>query len=175
MTNDETALELIQAVEATFGPLGIDLACTTANKKAPYGICYPHADALTVPWFELAAGDIGWLNPPPGDQFDWTRKCASEAKLGARILYITEAALDTAAFWVHVWPNADVYMLHPRTAYDGRPAPVMVCAFNVQPLHLPRNAPTGENLVLWLWSNEPPLVVRSVKSDGQRVVGGGIV
>lgn len=165
---DETGPKLITAIEATFGPIAFDLACTRENCKGREGLYHPQIDALSVDWATYLDGELGWLNPPiiPNpDTWDWTAKCALEAEKGARILLIAEAALDTAAFWQHMWPHAAIHILHPRMNYDGRNVPLMLVAYNVDPLPTacPALPPPQNSLNLWLWNSNLPLVLAGLK------------
>lgn len=152
---DDTAPELITAVVATFGNLAVDLAATDENAKAPIWLT-KEEDSLTVDWHMYDG--ILWLNPDAGDQSAWSAKCAAEARKGAKILYLTEAALDTLEFWAHVWPHATVYMLHPRMSYDHRPVPLMLCAYNIRPPQV--GGDETANLFLWFW--QPGIVISGI-------------
>lgn len=148
---------LIDAVQATFGTIAIDLAAQVGNNVVPRWIG-EETDTFKIDWAEELDGGIGWLNPPVNvDLTDWTAKCVKEAAKGAKILLFTEAALDTAAFWAHLWPNSAICILHPRLSYDHRIAPTMIAAFNCGYAH--------RTLNLWLW--EQATVVESKLIGGQ--------
>lgn len=143
---------LIDAVQATFGTIYLDLAAQEENVVGSGAYISEERDTFTVDWAAELNGGIGWLNPPvEHDLTKWTAKCVKEAAKGAKILLFTEAALDTAAFWAHLWPNSAICMLHPRLSYDHRIAPTMIAAFNCGYAH--------RTLNLWLW--EQATVVES--------------
>lgn len=137
---------LIAAVQRTFGTITVDLAAQKENAVV-HNYISEAENTFTVDWTQYLDGGLGWLNPPTEvDLTNWTAKCVKEAGRGARILLFTEAALDTAAFWAHLWPNAAICMLHPRISYDHRIAPTMIAAFNTRYAH--------RSLNLWLWEQD---------------------
>jgi hypothetical protein len=122
----ETPRELLDPVEARFGTLEVDLACTAANAKAPIALAWPVVDSLTVPWAEHFGDRIMWLNPPFADIEPWALKCKLEgAKLRGpgRIILLTPAAIGSNWFAQHVHGNALVLGLSPRITYVGSSQP----------------------------------------------------
>jgi len=112
-----TPWELIKAVESRWGSLGVDLAATNENAKAPrhYNI---EQDSLKQPWHLLTAFRL-WLNPPFEDIGAWARKCKEESKLGARIIMLTPASVGSEWFAAHCFGVAHVIGLRPRIIFEG--------------------------------------------------------
>lgn len=140
-----TPPEFIKAVEQRFGPLFWDLAAYDdgSNAVAPnwFG---PIQDSLSMPWASLGdkcvygfseerAYAVLWLNPPYANCHEWAAKCAREAELGARILMLTPAAVDSNWFADHVHNKAMVLGLSPRLTFVGcstpYPKPLMLSCF----------------------------------------------
>lgn len=129
----ETPPELFEACARRFGRYGIDLAANATNTKCrDFLTLNDECDSLITSWnSQLNAtsesSDIywlrGWLNCPFGDSNIWTRKCAEEARLGARITLLTQAKPGTVWFRKHVVPYADVYFLTDRIQFVGTPHP----------------------------------------------------
>lgn len=156
---------LIAAVQQTFGPIFIDLAAQEENAVVQAYID-KERDTFTVDWAEWLHGRVGWLNPPAEDDLVvWSKKCVEEAAKGAKILLFTEAAMDTAAFWAHLWPNSAICVLHPRLSYDHRIAPTMIAAFNCGYAH--------RSLNLWLWESNLVVESTAVIKEGKYEVSGG--
>ena len=113
----ETPDEFIHAVERKFALFSWDLACRTENCKAPQGITYPHADSLQVDWhklrnpFDSRLKALLWLNPPFDPITPWVQKCTAESQLGAEILLLSQASVDSNWFWSYVYPYATVYTI----------------------------------------------------------------
>jgi phage N-6-adenine-methyltransferase len=72
-----TPNEFIEAVEANWGPLAVDLAAEKHSAKAPEYIT-PEVDSLVQDWTEILRGRRGWLNPPYSLITPWAMKCAKE-------------------------------------------------------------------------------------------------
>ena len=112
----------ISAVEARFGALTFDLACTHENAKAPNGYYHPEHDALTQDWRELR-GNL-WLNPPFANIEPWAKKCALEGADRKGLLFLlTPASIGTDWFARHVQGNAVVLGLSPRLQFEGTTDP----------------------------------------------------
>ncbi len=60
------------------------------------------------------------MNPPFNDIDPWAEKCAAEMKLGARILFLVPASVDSVWYWKHVAPYACVLALKQRICFDGK-------------------------------------------------------
>lgn len=132
----ETPNEFITALFRKFGYIRADLACTTANKKLPRGLCHDEGtDSLTVDWTAYLDGRPGYLNPPFDPVEPWVAKCAIEYQRGARILLLCRASIDANWWWDYVQLNAVVYALTPRIKFvgaeQGYPSPLVLCTFNV--------------------------------------------
>lgn len=143
-----TPWEFIRALEKKFGKLTWDLACTLENKKAPYGLHYPEYDAFENSWHDLTsirqpvadyAGidrKLLYLNPPFDPITPWVQKCAVEVQLGAEILLLAQASIDSNWFWNYVQPFATVYAID-RIKFEGEkhvyPKPLMLCHYCANP------------------------------------------
>lgn len=120
-----TPWPLIFAIEAKFGPLRYDLAATAQNTRTPQFIG-EETDSLSdeCQWHELSDGWL-WLNPPFKNLAPWARKCAEQCDLGAKILLLTAASVDSNWWAEHVHHQAHVYFLRPRVQFEGATAPFM--------------------------------------------------
>jgi phage N-6-adenine-methyltransferase len=152
----------------------LDLAATAENKLCPNYLgkgdgwlgknlspeepAPPDGDeskggSLDVPWHHWT-GWL-WLNPPFRNIMPWARKCKEEAELGARIVMLVPAAVDSDWFEKHVYEKAEVRWLKSRPVFkyrytkdgpkdpktgkprylsgewnkDGYPKPCQVCVF----------------------------------------------
>ena len=124
----------IQAVVFRFGELGADLAATKANAKARMFI-EPDVDSLKCPWYAFYKDELLWLNPPFGLITPWAEKCAKESALGARILMLTPASVDSNWWANNVHGKAWVEFLSPRIQFEGSddpfPKPLALSCYNV--------------------------------------------
>lgn len=105
-----TPWEFIYAVELKFGMLGVDLAATDDNHKAPVWIT-PERDTFTVDWTYILSGGLGWLNPEFDPMEKWVAKCALEQQRGAEFLVLTPASVGANWFWDYVRPFATSYSI----------------------------------------------------------------
>ena len=120
-----TPMEFIRAVEDRFGELVADLACTTANAKAPKGYYHDHGvDSLAQPWAEDYPHGNLWLNPPFKNIDPWAEKCFAESmKREGAIFLLTPASIGTDWFAKHVHRKAIVLALSPRLTFEGTTEP----------------------------------------------------
>lgn len=116
-----TPWEFIRAVEARFGPIAFDLACTRENCKAPAGYYHPEVDALAASWsMDHPEGNL-WLNPPFADIAPWAAKCAAADSLRRGFIFLlVPASVGTEWFARHVNGKAFVLGLSPRITFDGQ-------------------------------------------------------
>jgi phage N-6-adenine-methyltransferase len=114
-----TPRDFLDAVESVFGPLEWDLAATAENAKAPRFFTEAD-DSLSQAW---PTGALCWLNPPYDNIAPWAAKCAHEAKLGARILFLVPASVGANWFAEHVFGHSMVLFLSPRLVFDGHTQP----------------------------------------------------
>jgi phage N-6-adenine-methyltransferase len=112
-----TPRDFIAAVEARFGPLAVDLACTEANAKAPVRVT---EKSLSRDWAgEWPTGNL-WLNPPFSDLYAWAEKCRKESKKRhGFILFLTPASVGSLWFLDNVRKHAYVFALHSRLTFEG--------------------------------------------------------
>lgn len=119
----ETPREFLDAVEARFGPLHVDLAARDDNAKAPKWIT-PEQDSLSVRWAHRFPRHRAWLNPEFARIDPWAAKCAKEARseespMGIYIFMLTPASVGANWFANHVHGKAMVYALSPRLTFVG--------------------------------------------------------
>lgn len=129
----ETPWAFIRAVEARFGPLWFDLAADAKNTKSA-AYFSELDDSLKQPWHEMAG--LLWLNPPFANIAPWAKKCAEEARLGARILLLTPASVDSNWWDAYVHACAGVLFVNPRISFDGKnpyPKPMALSCYNMLP------------------------------------------
>lgn len=120
-----TPWEFIHAVEAKWGPMVADLACTRANAKAPAGYYFDEGvDSLQASWSsDYPTGNL-WLNPPFAFIDPWAEKCAwSGARRDGLIFMLTPASIGTEWFRARVWGNARVLGVSPRLTFEGAEDP----------------------------------------------------
>jgi phage N-6-adenine-methyltransferase len=112
----ETPAELLQAIEARWGKLTLDLAAREDNKKTP--VCFtPEQNSLIQHWHHHRG--LCWLNPPFSNIRPWAAKCEREGLAGARIIMLTPASVSTEWYAAHVHQSARVVFLRPRVKFVG--------------------------------------------------------
>lgn len=119
-----TPRNFIDAVEARFGQLHVDLAASTENAKAPRFIG-EEEDSLASEWRRFG-GRRMWLNPPFGEIAPWSAKCAATSRLlkpSGRIFLLVPASTGANWFAEHVWRRARVLFLQGRLTFEGHDAP----------------------------------------------------
>lgn len=118
-----TPRRFLNAVEHRFGPIAWDLAAHERNHVCDLWIG-EEQNSLAVRWATELSGVL-WLNPPFDDIAPWARKCAVEARRGARILMLTPASVGANWFWDNVNPHRDalVLTLAPRLTFVGETQP----------------------------------------------------
>lgn len=129
-----TPPELLEAVQARFGKITFDAACTRENAVAPLGCHYPEVDALAECWRYFSDQTI-WCNPP----FALSRRFAERAADSRQgihaptILLLVPAAVDSNWYREHVHGKALVLPLSPRVTFVGQPTainrPLMLCVY----------------------------------------------
>lgn len=120
-----TPWAFIRAVEAKWGPIIHDIACTRANAKALSGYYFDEGlDAFARSWSaDFPTGNL-WLNPPFADIDPWAEMCAFHAiRRDGLIFMLTPASIGTEWFRAHVWENARVLGLGPRMTFEGAEDP----------------------------------------------------
>ena len=121
-----TPQDFLEAVEARFGEIAIDLAAHADNAVTSRFLS-PEQDSLSILWRQmLEPGDVGWLNPPFGKIGKWASKCEDETPFlrgGARILMLVPAAVGSNWFKCHVNRKAYVHALSPRITFVGETHP----------------------------------------------------
>ena len=119
-----TPWDFIRAVEAKWGALVADLACTRENAKAPAGYYFPEVDSLAANWSEDHPTGNLWLNPPFADIGTWAGKCAVHGvRRHGLIFLLTPASIGTDWFAARVFPNARVLGISPRLTFEGTDDP----------------------------------------------------
>lgn len=118
--NYSTPRNFLDAVERRFGKIVFDLAADMTNRKA-HSFYSINDNSLVQPWHKL--GGLLWLNPPFTNIGLWAEKCAFEAKLGAKIAFLTPASVGSNWFRDHVHNKAYVLALNGRLMFDGATDP----------------------------------------------------
>jgi phage N-6-adenine-methyltransferase len=116
-----TDRSFIDAVQARFGELSFDLAAIADNTVVPGAYFDEQRNSLSQSW-HLISGVL-WLNPPFSNIAPWARKCALEARQGARILFLTPASVGSDWFEKHVHRHAFVLALTSRLRFVGAKDP----------------------------------------------------
>jgi len=119
-----TPRAFLDAVEARFGPIGLDLAANCENHVCdlwvgPGSPLLGGTDAL-APSFSWRGRSLRWLNPPFGDIEPWAAKCAAE-RHHATIAMLIPAAVSTNYFAEHIHGKALVLAIRPRIRFVGHP------------------------------------------------------
>jgi phage N-6-adenine-methyltransferase len=118
-----TPWDFINAVQARFGALDVDLAASEENAKARTWVGET-VGSLVVHWAKTWPSGNMWLNPPYADISPWAEKCAAESRLRTGlILFLTPASVGSEWFAAHVYGKAMVFGLRPRLTFDGTDAP----------------------------------------------------
>lgn len=113
----QTPKDFMAAVKRRFEWLSVDLAASPFNTQCVQFLSESH-NSLTWDWSKLEG--LLWLNPPFDNIAPWAEKCAKEAKLGAKILFLTPASVGSVWFAEHVFAKAMVFALRPRLCFDGK-------------------------------------------------------
>lgn len=170
-----TPPEFIEAVVASLGKIGIDLAAHERNHKCspwlgPHGYAN---DALAedVVWDEIIdehhlRGRTAWLNPPYGDLAPWAAKADLTGRAGNRLAMLVPASVGSTWFRTHIYQRAQVRLLYPRITFlngstgkpvcspvTGKPTPypkdLMLCVWN--PPRLADGRADLRHFVTWHW------------------------
>lgn len=110
-----TPPDFMLAVSRRFDPINFDLAAHEQNTKHANFFSI-RDNSLVQEWHKIPG--ILWLNPPFDNIGPWAKKCAQEADMGAQILFLTPASVGSNWFADYVFPNAAVYGLVGRIAFD---------------------------------------------------------
>jgi phage N-6-adenine-methyltransferase len=115
-----TPRDFLDAIEARWGNLDVDLACREDNKKAPIAVT-AERNSLLVPWAKEFPDLNLWLNPPFGHIEPWAEKCAYEGQFMRRgkIFLLTPASIGANWYEDHVIGKAMVLGLGPRMIFEG--------------------------------------------------------
>lgn len=142
-----TPWPFIRAVEAKWGPLVHDLACTRENAKAPSGYYFPEDDAFKHSWSkDFPSGNL-WLNPPFANIDPWAERCAWEGiRRDGLIFLLTPASIGTDWFRARVWGNARVLGISPRLTFEGTDDPYP------KDLMLSIFGKATDGFALWRWA-----------------------
>jgi len=130
----QTDPAFIRAVVKRWGPLDFDLAAHAQNTQCPRYYSREQ-NSLVQDWGSLD-GNL-WLNPEFSDIDPWAAKCARTAlRPGARILFLTPAAVSTNWFAEHVFGHARVFAVRPRLTFVGHttgfPKDMILSVFGVR-------------------------------------------
>ncbi len=143
-----TPWAFVRAVEAKWGPMVADLACTRENAKAPAGYYHPEIDALDRDWAgDHPTGNL-WLNPPFANIDPWAEKCAWHGvRRDGLIFLLTPASIGTEWFRARVWGNARVLGVSPRLTFEGSEDPYP------KDLMLSIFGKATDGFALWRWTS----------------------
>lgn len=132
----------LDAVQARFGRIVVDLAADASNHIGPHW-CGPggmFADALSLAcqWNWTAFEGLRWLNPPYSEIGKWADKCAEQSAIGpCRIALLVPASVGTNWFAKYVDGKALVLFLRPRLTFvnhrDPYPKDLMLCLYGENP------------------------------------------
>lgn len=124
----QTDPEFMKAVKYRFGTPRVDLAATLKNTQCNRYFT-KRENALVQPWPRT----LCWLNPPYSNITPWAEKCAKEALLGSRILFLVPAAVGSNWFCESCFPHATTYFLNGRLIFVGEkdpyPKDLILCDF----------------------------------------------
>lgn len=103
---------------------------------------HPQYDALLAMELEAELMDpspvpmaerFHYLNPPFSKSDVWVRKCAEEARLGARLLVLLQASVDTDYYQDSIIGCCECRQLRGRLKFQGHtkpfPKPCMLCVY----------------------------------------------
>lgn len=132
-----TPPELVAAVEARFGPLGWDMACSLENsvvgRRAGSVSITAADDSLGFPWVGVLDLRGAWCNPPFNDMGPWAAQCESVRHRLGWTLLLGPASVDACWYRDHVHHKAMVLPLRGRVTFLGEthsyPKPLMIAAY----------------------------------------------
>lgn len=108
-----TPQAFVEACEARYGRIAIDIAASEGNAKREI-YWTQRDDAFSINWAACLAGLIGWLNPPYDNIGRWAKKANEEAQNGARVIMLVPASVGTN------WYRDYVHFRHPVDFLNGR-------------------------------------------------------
>jgi phage N-6-adenine-methyltransferase len=111
---------LLDAVEARFGPIVVDLACTESNKVCINGYAWPETNSLEKSWPD---GPICWLNPEFANIGPWVKKASFCWHQRGWKLVLVPASVGSEWFRIWVRPFAYTLFLNPRVTFVGEQHP----------------------------------------------------
>ena len=115
-----TPSEFLDAVEARFGTLAIDLAARADNAVAPLWLDEA-VDSLTVDWAGLPGRR--WLNPPFRHIAPWIAKAAELEHDTHETIVLVPASVGANWFADYVLDRARVVFVRPRLTFVGASDP----------------------------------------------------
>lgn len=127
-----TPWDFINACNKRWGPISYDLAAGASNTKADRFFS-KEQNSLVQQWHLI--GGILWLNPEFSDIAPWAAKCAKESKMGAQILFLVPASVDSNWWSDSVHGRAMILPAHPRIKFigsaQGYPKPIALCCYGI--------------------------------------------
>lgn len=125
----ETPQELFDLLDDEFG-FELDVCATADNAKCNQFFT-PEHDGLMQRW-----QGVCWMNPPYGRQIsDWVKKAHQSALMGATVVCLVPARVDTSWWWDHCI-HGEIRFLKGRLKFGGGehgapfPSAVVVFDFN---------------------------------------------
>ncbi len=152
-TDYPTPKELLIAVQAMWGPIGLDCAANKSNHVAPkwLGPGGLKRNALEASWGNITSVPntaLRWLNPPYDDISSWAAKCVRESSWhGTRIAMLVPANVSTNWFWNLVMPFAQPLVLYPpKIEFKGMKNPLpqgmLLCLYGMG---------NSGKMIRWTW------------------------
>lgn len=152
-----TPWELIKAVEARWGKIGLDLAAHDDGSNAKAPLWFGPSDDFLKQDFTVGLGLpddlLCWCNPPFEDIGKWAAKWRTDAEKGARIIALVPASIGSEWFAEHVCCGqgrptaAQVIALRPRITFEGckdpYPKDCMLLVYGFGPFSI--------DLEVWRW------------------------
>lgn len=120
-----TPWAFIEAIEATFGSVRVDLAASGPESAKADVYIPPSVDSLTQDWYydyyrKHSRNGLMYLNPPYSNIAPWVKKCAETYKHNEQveIMLLVPASIGTNWFWDYVWDYSTVYSVG-RMVFDN--------------------------------------------------------
>lgn len=158
----QTPGDLLDAIEARFGKIDVDLAAESDAVSVADSCITPEQNSLTTPW--PLRGHL-FLNPPFDDITPWSEKCRDwvlAAEMGARLTFLVPASIDSNWWCQNVAGTARIVPLKGRVTFVGHnhgfPKPIALCIYEPS---WPDNPPIE---YAWAWKRKfkPGTLVRSM-------------
>jgi phage N-6-adenine-methyltransferase len=115
-----TPRDFLDAVEARFGKIDLDVAAESRNAVCQRYYALDHGfDGLRDPW----VGNLNWCNPPFSKIAPWLEKARASAAQGHTSLVLIPASVGSNWWRDHVHRKCDVALLNGRLTFVGHTSP----------------------------------------------------